>query len=168
VIGSRGHGTLARLVAGSVSRRVAQGANCPVLVVRDARTRRRSAPRRFAVGFDGSANSRRAIRFIARLHPPRRNRVVLISVLQSLSSEHARAQVQLQTAARWLRARGWHPATIMRSGAPVDELLDAARSAKSQVIAVGAAGSAGLERFALGSVASGILNRSPLPVLIVR
>jgi nucleotide-binding universal stress UspA family protein len=137
-----------------------------VLVVRGARTRKRAAVRRFALGLDGSENAGRAIRFIARLPPPRGNRVALISVLQALSPP--RAGVRAQGAARRLRARGWHPELTTRAGAPVDELIGAAARAKAQLLVVGAASRAGLERLVLGSVASGILNRSRLPVLIVR
>ena len=56
VVGSRGRGTLASLVLGSVSAGVAATAPCPVAVIRDAEARRDSPTfsGRVAVGVDGS------------------------------------------------------------------------------------------------------------------
>lgn len=168
VIGWRGHGALARLVAGSVSRRVAEGASCPVLVVRAGRSAPRAALRRFAVGFDAAPNSARATRFMARLTAPHGNRVALVSVVQSLSSRIAQVKSRLEVAARALRARGWTSVAIVRSGEPTGEILDAAAKLNAQVLVVGFASRSGFERVVLGSVATGILNRSRLPVLIAR
>ena len=192
VLGWRGHGTFARLLAGSVSRAVAERAGCSVLIVRDGARVRGALARRFAVGFDGSRNSRNAIRFIARLQPPRGNRVVLVSVLEPLHmppvsrvTAQIRAHIQeaiarqsaerlrqagrrLQRAAEELRRRGWHVTTRAQTGAPLQGLLAEAGRSSAQVLVVGARGATGLERLLLGSVASGALNRSPLPVVIAR
>ena len=165
VVGWRGHGAIARLVAGSVSHAVAERARCPVLVVRAAA---HGAATRFVIGFDGSPNARQAVRFLARLAVPRGGRAVLVSVLQVLSSDASRMLAQQQAAARALRARGWQVAATTASGAPVDALLRAARRERAHVMVVGAAGHAGLERLVLGSVAQGVLGDSPLPVLVVR
>lgn len=115
VLGWRGQGTFARLLAGSVSRSVAERAKCSVLIAREGARMHGPLARRFAVGFDGSENSRKAIRFMARLQPPRGNRIVLVSVLEPLhapplsrSTAEVRAQVQqaiaLQGAARLRQA----------------------------------------------------------------
>lgn len=164
VIGWRGHGVLARLVAGSVSRKVAEGARCAVLVVRAATPR----ARRFVVGFDGSANAGRATRFLARLEPPRGNRVALVNAPPSLASRLVKVQARQQIATRGLRARGWNAAAVVRPGEPVRELLHVARKTKAQVLVVGVPSRTGLERALAGSVASDLLDRSRLPVLIAR
>lgn len=192
VLGWRGHGGFERLLAGSVSRAVAARAECSVLVVRKSASLRRPLARRFAVGFDGSANSRKAIRFMAGMAPPPGNRIVLVSVLEPLympalsrATAEVRAQVReaiarqtatrrrqvekrLRRAAAELRRRGWHVSVHVRSGAPLHGLLAEAQRAEAEVLVVGARGTAGLEGALLGSVASGALNNSMLPVLVAR
>jgi nucleotide-binding universal stress UspA family protein len=190
VLGWRGHGTFARLLAGSVSRGVAEQAKCSVLVVREGT--RAPAARRFVVGFDGSANSRKAIRFLARLAPPRANRAVIVNILEPLltpplsrATAEIRAQVReavaRQAAARLRRAekrldaavglltrRGWHVSARLHTGDPLHGLLAEASRANADVLVVGARGASGVARVLLGSVASGALNYSPIPVLIAR
>ena len=56
----------------------------------------------------------------------------------------------------------------MRVGAPLATLLKAAEEHHADVLVVGARATGGLERALLGSVANGALNRSPVPVLLVR
>lgn len=192
VLGWRGQGTFARLLAGSVSRSVAERAKCSVLIAREGARMHGPLARRFAVGFDGSENSRKAIRFMARLQPPRGNRIVLVSVLEPLhapplsrSTAEVRAQVQqaialqsaarlrqadkrLQRAADQLRRRGWHVTARALTGAPLHGLLAEASRSNGEALVIGARGTTGMARLLLGSVASGALNQSPLPVLIAR
>jgi nucleotide-binding universal stress UspA family protein len=188
VVGTRGHGALGRLVLGSVSRNVVRRAPCSTLVV-GSRPPRVS---RFLVGLDGSPNARRAIAFVAGLEPPRGGRVTLVRVLEPvrlpsmglmpasvrgvLESESAAVRAQqlraarreLGTAAAVLKRAGWRVRSVIRWGRPVDELLAASPAARAHVLAVGARGMGGVARLLLGSVAEGILNRSRLPVLVVR
>ena len=192
VLGWRGHGTFGRLLAGSVSRLVAERAKCSVMVVRGDARLRGDGPRRFAAGFDGSENSRKAIRFLARLAPPRGNRVVLVNVLEPLlapplsrATAELRAQVRqalarreaalrrragkrLRTAADLLRRKGWNATVRTPSGAPLHGLLAEADRSQADVLVVGARGSSGVTRLLLGSVASGALNYSRRPVVIAR
>ena len=55
----------------------------------------------------------------------------------------------------------------VRAGAPLEILLAACADLHGDVVAVGARGAAGLTRALLGSVSSGVLNHSRIPVLIV-
>src|SRR5690606_20519103 len=80
VLGWRGHGRFRRLLAGSVSRSVAEKARCSVLVTRKAP----SSVRRLVVGFDGTAASRAALRLAAKLEPPPGGRVFLAQVLEPI------------------------------------------------------------------------------------
>jgi nucleotide-binding universal stress UspA family protein len=192
VLGWRGHGTFARLLAGSVSRAVAERAKASVIVVRGGTRLPAREPRRFAVGFDGSANSRKAIRFLARLPAPRGNAVALVQVVEDVLSPplpradidmrvrvrraferrsaelRRRAQRRLRAAAAMLERRGWHVTAHLLSGDPLHELLAEARRSRAEVLAVGARGAGAMKRALLGSVASGALNQSPIPVLIAR
>jgi nucleotide-binding universal stress UspA family protein len=142
VVGWRGHGRLSRLIAGSVSRKVAEGARCAVLVVRAAV---KPPVLRFVMGFDGSRHSGRATRFMARLRAPRGNRVAVVSVAPPPPSRPVRL----------LRSKGWNAAAVVRAGEPVREILEVAAKARAQVLVVGGA-------------AAGLLDRSRLPVLVAR
>jgi nucleotide-binding universal stress UspA family protein len=53
-------------------------------------------------------------------------------------------------------------------GKPASAVLDAAAHEGATLIVVGSHGRRGLRRFFLGSVAEGIVRRSPIPVLVVR
>jgi len=188
VLGWRGHGTIRRLLMGSVSRGVVRRATSPVLVV----PKRRTHVRQFVIGIDGSALAQRAAAFVARLRPPAGGRVLLIAALEPVTlpssaflpravaatikrelaaaeaESRRRLQDQLDRAARLLNKAGWRARTAVRSGPPLSVLLDAVRAERADVLALGARGSGGVERLVLGSVAGGALNRCPVPVLVVR
>jgi nucleotide-binding universal stress UspA family protein len=189
VLGWRGHGTFRRLLAGSVSRAVAARAKCPVLVVREAPR----AVRRFVVAFDGCANAKRAVSFLCSLEPMRGNHVVLVNVVEpvsvpastsllpaatrahirhavtALNEEKSRqAQKTLEAALARLRGCGWTAKTELRAGAPLERLLRAVEDHRADVFVLGARAVSGVERALLGSVANGALNRSRVPVLLVR
>ena len=66
-----------------------------------------------------------------------------------------------------LRA-GWRTRTELRTGEPLRGVLDAVSTADAQLVVVGARGASGARRLLLGSVADGVLNRSPVPVLLAR
>ena len=186
VVGSRGLGAVGRFLMGSVSRSVVRDARCPVLVV-NRRVRRFA---RFVVGLDGSANARRALDFMAGLEVPPGGRVGIVRAVEPLNLPSLglmpaavrttlRRQVALLTARRLGAARrdvevaakrleraGWKAQSVVRTGVPLQEVLVAASGADCLV--VGARGVGGVERLLLGSVAQGLLNRSPIPVLVVR
>jgi nucleotide-binding universal stress UspA family protein len=187
-LGWRGHGALRRLLAGSVSRAVVAQAARPVLVARTAA----GSVQRFIVGFDGSAEAQRAVRFLARLEPrrgsvatvvtvtepvwvPRATRRLPASARASLRSEALRfdrkraelAQARADAAASLLKRAGWTARTQLRAGAPLEMLLAASADLHGDVVVAGARGAGGLTRALLGSVASGALNHSRIPVLIV-
>ena len=189
-VGWRGHGTLRRLLAGSISRAVAARAGCSVLVARTAP----SSVNRFVIGYDGEPNARRAVSLLSRLEPGRGNSAVLVKVVEragklpprasrlpanirsSVRSEiealnakrDTEAEAALQTAAARLRAAGWTVRTEVRTGVPLDSLLSAARAHRADVLVVGARETGGVKRALLGSVAEGALNNSRIPVLLVR
>jgi nucleotide-binding universal stress UspA family protein len=187
VIGWRGHGAVRRLVTGSVSRGVIRKAPCAVLVARRAP----AAVRRFLIGFDGSSQASHAVRFVAALPPPSGGAVTLVTAVEMmhvLSTVHlapsarasvnaeigrinrkrvAQARAMVERQARILRRAGWRVTVEITRGTPSWDLLAAARSTASDVLVVGARGVGGLTRLLLGSVATAIVNRSPVPVLVV-
>lgn len=189
VLGWRGYGTFRRLLAGSVSRSVAAHAQCPVLVVREAA----SAVRRFVVGFDGCPNAERALEFLSSLEPGRGSRVVLVNVVVPVSvpasvgrfpssvradvhrgaaalnkERYQQGQASVAAGAARLERSGWTAKNEVRVGAPLASLLKAVEEHRADVLVLGARATGGLERALLGSVANGALDRSPVPVLLVR
>jgi len=188
VLGWRGHGAVRRLLAGSVSRGVVRQAPCPVLIVRRAIP----AVRNVVIGFDGSEQSRRAVALVARLAAPAGGSVMLVTAAElqrvpshsllpsdlrgAVAAEVARAnrlraataRAQLDLAAGQLRAAGWKTRTRVTTLGPLKSLLAAVSETDANLLVVGARGTSGLERLLLGSVAEGALDRSPVPVLIVR
>jgi nucleotide-binding universal stress UspA family protein len=184
VVGWRGHGSVRRLLMGSVSRGVVRGASGAVLVVP-----RSQRVRAIVVGFDGSPTAKRAVALVGRLAAPPNGRVTLVNAAElmpvpsgmvpgaaAVAGEVRRqyavrartAARDLERAAAGLIRRGWHPNTVVRHGEPLRELLGAVAAARAQLLVVGARGKSGVRRLLLGSVAEGALSRSPVAVLVVR
>lgn len=188
VMGWRGHGAFRRLMAGSVSRGVVRSAPCSVLVVRRAVSR----VQKIVIGFDGSDQAKRAVALVARLPVPPDGRVMLVTAADTLrmpshallpsdfrgnvASSVARtnrrrvafARAQLNAAAETLRVLGWTTQVRVTGLDPLKSLLAAVADTEANLLVVGATGVTGLERLLVGSVAEGALDRSPVPVLIVR
>jgi nucleotide-binding universal stress UspA family protein len=189
VVGSRGLGFARRLMLGSVSRGVVRRAGCPVLVVKGRRRR----IRRVVLATDGSRNASRALGFLlARLEPPAGARVKVIQILEpvlprtralfpapvrravlasaaSLNAERTRkARREVAGAAVLLKRAGWRARGVVREGVPLVELLQEVTASRADLLVVGARGTGGLARLLLGSVAEGVLDHSPVPVLLVK
>ena len=188
VMGWRGHGAMQRLLAGSVSRSVVRGAPCSVMVVRRAV---RSVTT-LVIGIDGSDQSSRAVAFSARLQPPARGRIVLVTATPLMAdpsnpllpseikrsaasgvasinrSRVSEARANLLRLAKPLRAAGWRVDIALPDAAPLTALVDGVTQADADLLIVGATGASQVRRLLLGSVAQGALDRSPVPVLVVR
>jgi len=189
VVGSRGLGSARRLMIGSVSRGVVRRAGGPVLVVKGRRRR----VRRLVLATDGSPNASRALRFLlSRLDPPAGTRVKVVQVLEPVlprtpfllpgpvrravmgsaarvNAERARqTRRELAGAAVLLKRAGWRARGVVREGVPLDVLLQEATVSRADLLVIGARGTGGIARLLLGSVAEGVLDRSPVPVLVVR
>jgi len=132
------------------------------------------------------------VAFVAGLKPPHGGRVTLLRVVEpvrppsmgllpasvravvggqvaALEAQRLRtARPEVESAARQLRRSGWRVRTAVRSGIPLSDLLKAVAVTRANVLVVGACGVGDVERLLLGSVAEGVLNRSPVSVLIVK
>jgi nucleotide-binding universal stress UspA family protein len=152
----------------------------------------RAGFRSIVLGLDGSAHSRRAVAFVARLRPPVGGRVACIQVVEPVRAPSlplvpasVRAKLLGELAAlnrhRFVAARrsveaamaeltrsGWHARGDVRAGVPLAELLAAVKTARGDLLVLGARGAGGMKRFLLGSVSEAALNRAPVSVLIVR
>jgi nucleotide-binding universal stress UspA family protein len=188
VMGWRGHGAVRRLLAGSVSRDVVRNAPCSVLVVRRAVRNVMT----IVIGVDGSEQSARAVEFVTRLQPPKGGRILLVTAAPLMSdpsnpllptsirktaasgvasinrSRVTEARAALQRLAKGPRAAGWRVDIGISNAAPLRSLLSAVTQAGADLLIVGATGASQPRRLLLGSVAQGALDRSPVPVMIIR
>ena len=188
VLGSRGHGPIARLLLGSTSLGVVRRMRHAALVVRGSSR----GVTRVALGFDGSPSARHALAWLTGLQVPKGGGVTIVRVLEQtrlpslamlppsarnvLASQAAAAgaaeetRVGRETAAvaATLRQAGWKVDIALRKGAPLHELLAATERARAQLLVVGARGHSVVERLLLGSVAEGALHRCPVSVLVTR
>lgn len=188
VMGWRGHGPVRRMLLGSVSRGVLRGASCAVLVVR----RPIRELRHVVIGVDGSENAVRALEFLANLEPARGARatvfravdimyapthalapaearaIVTAEVRRINAARRAAARKEVWRAVKTLSSAGWKVDQAVTDGAPLRDLLATAFNVGADLVVVGAKGVTGHRHLSLGSVAEGALNRSPVPVLVVR
>jgi len=148
--------------------------------------------RRVVLGMDGSAHSRRAAAFLARVTPPRGGRVTVVRVVEPMRvpamplvpapmraqiagqaeaanrSRTAAARRQVEAVAATLARAGWRARGVVRSGVPLAELLAAIRTERADVLALGARGAGAVTHFLLGSVSEAALKHAPVEVLIVK
>ena len=148
--------------------------------------------RKIVIAFDGSANAQRAVRLVATWVAPPDGRVTLVTVAEGLApSSHGpvvggiratiarevrrinaegakAAKKALDRAAAGMKRSGWRTHTQLRTGEPLRELMVAVSTEDADMLVVGARGTSGVRQLLLGSVAEGVLNRSPVPVLLAR
>jgi nucleotide-binding universal stress UspA family protein len=124
------------------------------------------------------------IPFILEIAGPLDLEVVLLRILQPIPPEviegsrhvvvedvQARgmdAEEYLAPIAAELRGKGVRVRTLVRRGEPAAEIVEAAREADADLIAMTTHGRSGLRRLIFGSVAEAVLRRAELPVFLMR
>ena len=182
VVGSRGRGTVASLVLGSVSVGVAAGAPCPVAVIRVPEERRGSPTfsGRVAVGVDGSELSLSALDLAFELAAERGTGVGVVhswgaaAVRRDLTShEQRRATVEeheLQVAESLAGLAEKYPdVDVLTQQAELDPrraLVEVSRYA--DLLVVGSRGRRATASVLLGSVSRHVVEHAHCPVLVVR
>lgn len=74
---------------------------------------------------------------------------------------------RLDALAQGFRELGIPVATLVRQGVAVSVILGAISDLGSDLVVLGTHGRTGLRRIVLGSVAEGVVRRSPVPVLVI-
>lgn len=183
VVGSRGRGSIATMLLGSVAAGIIDEATCPVLVAR------RSSLQRIVVADDGSATAGLALKTVCTwpifsgvparavsvapgnaitgfgpvTHEPAD--VIYAEAVDALRSLHD----SIARDAAWeLSAAGVPAAPDRRFGDPAEQIIASAIEFDADLIVMGTRGQSGLERLLLGGVARNVLTHSPVSVLIVR
>ncbi len=141
---------------------------------------------RILVPLDGSLRAERAIPIAARIARASHSSILLVRVIDvlldfswqmagvspnltgALEVARANAHAYLEEMAEVDTVRGLDVATKAVEGRPADTILSVAQKMQADLIVMSSHGHTGLKRWALGSVAQLIEQRSSIPVLILR
>ena len=182
IVGSRGLGTVQRILMGSQSEEIVHHAHVPVLVLRGGDDA--WPPERLVIGEDFSDDARKAGDLAASIGALYGSRALLLyahpdlpevppgesrdTVKDNLTDMRDRDEENLNRRADELEAiLGSRPETELSGDYPATILLQAAdRESKPALVAVGSRGLAGVTRTRLGSVSTKAVTASHGPVLI--
>jgi nucleotide-binding universal stress UspA family protein len=182
VVGSRGHGTLGRLVLGSVSEGIVHHADRPVLVIRGGESA--WPPGRVVIGDDGSEAAKKAGELatsigelfgarcvLVRAYPefPEADRVGRGLDPRAVDDALRRAERELHERAEELGSLAErHPRIGMAAGDAAVAILEEAREEGEArtLVAVGSRGLGLARRLRLGSVSTKVLRAAESPVLV--
>jgi nucleotide-binding universal stress UspA family protein len=134
---------------------------------------------RILVPLDGSPLAEAVLPQVVELAALRKSEVLLLRVALSHAApgvDPVEVQVRAVEEARSYLARieadlttqGLMVKSAVRYGHAVEEILDHARAAGADLIAMSTHGRTGLRRWVLGSIAESIVRRSAIPVLLLR
>jgi nucleotide-binding universal stress UspA family protein len=176
VMGSRGHGAMARLLLGSVATRVMHLSTRPVVVVTSEAGGR--AMQRILVAVDGTPVAREAARVGLELANRLRMRVTLVHVLPPLGesgSDFAAferaceiyASELLEEVRQETGLQGPPTDAVVLHGEPAEAIARAAEAGDVHMVILGTRARGALARTLLGSVADALLPSSPKPVMVV-
>lgn len=175
VVGTRGLGTLGRLLLGSVSTSLARHAHCPVAVIPDSEEPARDLGQRpVVVGVDGSSRSQQAVELA--FEEAARRYVGVIAVTTWSESFRYISRDEMQEQARVLQAESLAGMAERYPDVPVTSVVVEDRPARrilaesehAQLIVVGSHGRGGFPGMTLGSVGQAVLHSTRVPLIIAR
>ena len=180
-VGSRGLGTVERLLTGSVSEGVVHLASCPVLVMRGGEEGS-WPPKKIVVGDDGSEEARRAAEIAASIANPYGAETILLRAQPPLILTGAGSATDPRIVEDTLRREeedlehradeleevlGRRPRVKVAVGDAASAVgQEADKNDKPVLVAVGRRGMGNVKRVVLGSVSSDTLRATSGPVLI--
>ncbi|WP_372736403.1 universal stress protein [Nocardioides sp.] len=173
VMGSRGRGTLAGAVLGSVSRVCVAHASCPVVIVRHQAQEPRSGGR-VLVAVDGSEHARRALVVAAE---EARLRKVDLEVLHAVRWDSIGTELMVPSKDQlleWghtfvekeLRETGVEGQPVVLHGRAEDVLVQHCRP--HDLLVLGSGAHHAVSSLLLGSVGEHVVRQAPCPVMVTR
>jgi nucleotide-binding universal stress UspA family protein len=177
VMSTHGRGGLRRSLFGSVADQVVRAAEVPLMLIPAASERRWPSDRglRILVPLDGSALAEAALGPATELVTTLRAKLILLRVVEPPTSGRfspepalAEAREGLEKIVRRLRAAECSVSIHAVGGFAVPTIATFARSERADLIVMATHGRSGLARLALGSVASGTLQRATVPLMLMR
>ncbi len=183
-----GRSGIKRWVFGSVAQKVFHGTYCPLLLVRPtsaaAKATNIPALKKILVPLDGSEQSLAVLPFIEDLGRALDASLVLLNVVLPLTTYVGAGFItptgdflgeQLTWSRQFLagivkevEGRGVGASSVVVVGSGANEIVQAASDTEANLIALSTHGHSGLARWAMGSVAEGVVHRTTLPCLVVR
>jgi nucleotide-binding universal stress UspA family protein len=186
VIGTHGHGAVARALMGSVAQKVTRESEIPVMVVREGVSQRHPAYEKILVPTDFSDTSMKALDIAVRfanlseadLHVIHVVDWPTITLLTTGYPGYPTLQVSQPHPEEWKVDKTLHEMLKRKElvgdirtktviGDPVDEILLYASKEKIDFIVMGTHGRRGLERVLLGSTTSAVIAKSEIPVMTI-
>lgn len=186
VMSTHGRSGVGRWVYGSVADAIMRRSPVPVLLVPAVGAVKgfsTDRPPRVLVPLDGSSPSESALGAAVDLAAVLGAELVLLSVTESVATtdpygmiyspidvgaDESRRQEYLERVASGLRASGRVVTVRVGFGHPADGIVAGVRDEGADVVAMSTHGAGGVSRLLMGSVTSTVVQRSPVPVLVVR
>lgn len=132
---------------------------------------------RIVVPLDGSLTAEAILPHVRRVLYRNDSEVILVRAVNPPMMENAilvaeaeigAAREYVLAQAETLEKQGVRVSHVVRIGSPIGVVLDVVEERKATMIALATHGSTGVKRLLFGSVAEGLLRKSPVPVLLVR
>ncbi|MCC7106471.1 MAG: universal stress protein [Chloroflexi bacterium] len=185
VMSTHGRGGLGRWIYGSVADQVIRDCRKPILLIPATCERlwTLDRPIKVVVPLDGSPLAEAVFATIEQLATGYRSDLVVIRAVEPLNyayaegyayvaldpeAELAEARDYVNAAAARLRETGLKVEAEVRSGYAAPTIEAVARARQADLIAMSTHGRGGLARLVMGSVATGTLQRSSVPLLLIR
>jgi nucleotide-binding universal stress UspA family protein len=182
VLGTRGMSDIKGFLLGSVARKIASLAACPVLIVKQPMNRLR----RVLLAVDDSKHSRKAAKVLRAGLLPETTEVTVFSSVPSPFTDLAAGYLSEPERKAFVRPHieqterlvadirqdflkeGYAVFTDVQQNHVVDHIIKRADAGLTDLLVVGARGLSHRERLELGSVSDSLLRHAPCSILIVR
>lgn len=145
---------------GSHLESVIRAMHCPILVM----VPQSRAPDRFMIAYDGSRNSREMLKQLGTLSLLQGKECHLVMAGEdSATQEH-----ELTQAAEQLKGMGFSVRTARVPGETIEALTSYSQAHEMDLMVMGAYGHSRIRQFLVGSTTTAMLNRTSVPLLLLR